>query len=93
MFEKINSPAIKDNLSATAQQAGLLLMGTAMAAGLLEYSDHANRIVLPNQPVMAQAGEHDQSNNPLRREREETAPHYISYSTAQRTPGRSGKVN
>ena len=51
------------------------------------------RIVLPNRPSFAFAENNieSESNNPIRREREETAPHYISYNVTQRTVARAGK--
>ena len=82
-----------DQLSEVAQQAGLILMSAAMTIGMLESPDHgATKIVLPVQPAMALAGENAENNNVIRREREETAPHFISYSEVQRTPARSGKA-
>lgn len=74
-----------------AGQAGLILMTAAVTLGMLEMPDHTNsKIVLPNQPAFAFAGD-NQENNPVRREREESAPHFISYSEVQRTASRSGK--
>jgi hypothetical protein len=59
---------------------------------MLEMPDHPNgKIVLPNQPSFVLAGENEEANNPIRREREDTAPHYISYSEVQRTAARSGR--
>lgn len=79
-------------LGELGQQIGLVLMATAATVGMLELPDHMNaKIALPNQPVFARVTENGENNNPLRREREETAPHFISYSVAQRTPSRSGK--
>ena len=80
------------NLAELAQQAGIVLMTVAATVGLMELPEHPNaRIVVPNQPAMAVVGVNNEGNNPLRREREETAPHHISYSEIQRTPGRTGK--
>jgi hypothetical protein len=85
----INTEKVTD----IAQQTGVLLMTAAVTLGMLELPDHPNsKIVLPNQPALAIAGEHTSENNPIRREREETAPHYVSYNVSQRTPGRSSKV-
>ncbi len=71
-------------------QVGLVAM--AAAATLSSMPDHAKSrsIVLPNQPVIKVADDSEGS-NPLRREREETAPHFVSYAETQRTPGRAGK--
>jgi hypothetical protein len=84
-----------EQLTKLSQQAGLLLMTAAVTMGMIELPEHANnKVILPTQPTFAFAtnntGEFD-PNNPVRREREETGPHYISYSIAQRTPGRTGK--
>jgi hypothetical protein len=77
------------------QQAGLLLMTAAVTIGMVELPEHANnKIIVPNQPSFAFANNNSgeaNPNNPLRREREEAGPHYISYNIAQRTPGRTGK--
>lgn len=87
-----NTPSKTEQLTDLAQQAGLLLMTAAVTLGMLELPDRPNsRIILPSQPAFALASQNDQSNNPIRREREESAPHYISYSVAQRTPARSGR--
>jgi hypothetical protein len=83
---------VTDKTLEAAQQAGLLLMSAAVTLGMLEPSDHLGRqVVLPNQPAFALARINDDLNNPLRRESEETAPHYVSYSEGQRTPARSGR--
>lgn len=83
-----------EKLSHIAQQAGLMLMTAAATLGMLEAPDKVNsKIVVPNQPSFAFAENNieDSMNNPIRREREETGPHYISYSVSQRTPSRSGR--
>lgn len=78
-------------LADVAQQAGMVLMTAAATVGMLELPDHPNaRIVVPNQPALV-AITSSEDTNPLRREREESAPQHISYSTIQRTPGRTGK--
>ncbi len=81
-----------EKLGEVSQQIGILLMTTAATVGMLELPDHQGaKIVLPNQPIFAKVTENEDFANPLRREREESAPHYISYSEVQRTPSRSGK--
>lgn len=70
----------------------MLLMTAATVTGMLELPNHPNnRVVLPGQPVFVMANENDELNNPIRREREESAPHFISYAIAQRTPSRASK--
>jgi hypothetical protein len=74
------------------QQMGTALMAGAVTVGMLELPDHMNtRITVPSQPAFVFAEENSGGNNQLRREREETAPHFISYSEVQRTPSRSGR--
>ena len=69
-----------------------MLMTAAAVTGMIELPNHTNsRIIVPSQMAFAAASENEELNNPLRREREESAPHYISYSVNQRTPSRSGK--
>jgi hypothetical protein len=88
VFEKIKNVELLD-LPVVAANLGLVAMAAAATIGSMpEHFD--SRVVLPNQPVLARAESSDQS-NPLRREKEETAAHFISYSEVQRTPSRSGK--
>jgi hypothetical protein len=93
MSNKNKNSITLDKLNQVAAQAGLILMTAAVTLGMFELPDHPNsRIVLPNQPALALAGENnEEANNPIRREREESAPHFISYSEVQRTPSRSGR--
>lgn len=85
----------KDTLNQAAKHAGFLLMIAAATLGMLELPDHPDkRAIVPNQPALAFAGNNLDKvgqNNPIRREREETAPHYTSYSVIQRTVARAGK--
>jgi hypothetical protein len=91
-IKKTKTPIEK--LAQVSQQAGLILMTAAVTIGMVELPEHANnKVVVPNQPafVFANNSSEDNPNNTMRREREETAPHYISYSINQRTPSRTGK--
>ena len=85
-----------DKLAKASHQVGLMLMTAAVTIGMLELPDHPNnKVIVPNQPAFAYAGnniEDTNLNNPVRREREEAGPHYISYSVNQRTPSRHGRV-
>lgn len=91
-----NIKTTPEKLAELTQQAGILLMSAALTVGLVELPDEAKqKIIMPNQPSFAFAqneGGNNGSDNALRREREETGPHYISYNTSQRTPGRTGKA-
>jgi hypothetical protein len=87
---------INDKLTEAAKQGGIVLMAAAATLGMLELPDHpaSRAVVVPNQPAFAMATNviQDQGQaNQLRRERDEAAPHYLSYSVIQRTPSRSGK--
>lgn len=75
-------------------QFGVVLMAAAVTLGLVEVpNDHEKRALLTSRPVFEMATVNsEQGNNPLRREREESAPHYISYGVNQRTPSRTGKI-
>ena len=89
-----NTKTTSDKLYRAAQQGGLLLMSAAVTLGMLELPDRPNsRVILPSQPAFAWANQNQNpaNGNTLRRESEETAPHYISYSVVQRTPTRSGR--
>jgi len=80
-----------DQLADVAQHIGLVMMTTAATISMLELPDRMGKVVVPSQPTLAFAGVRSESPNPLRREKEEVEQHYISYSVAQRTPGRTGK--
>lgn len=86
-----NNQTAAETVSAVVHGLGVLMMSTAMVLGVLELPDDSKRVILPNQPAPAWVEVNEQSNNPIRREREETAPHFISYSEIQRTPSRSGR--
>mgnify|MGYP001548700578 CR=1 FL=1 len=92
----IQNKNIIKNIVDTTQQVIMPLSMAAMTAGimlsLVEVPDHG-RVVLPNQQTFSPVGAlSNEENNPVRRERgEESAPHYISYSEAERTPSRSGR--
>ncbi len=81
-----------EKIGTAAQRLGLFVMSTAMILSMFELSDEAKRIVLPNQPAPVWVGENEDTNNSIRREKEETAPHFISYSEVQRTASRSGRT-
>lgn len=71
-----------------------MLMTAAVTVGTFDLPEHDKRVVVPTQYKLAFAEEEEgvsNLNNPLRREREETGPHYVSYSETQRTPSRSGR--
>ena len=79
------------NITAAASKLGLAMMAVATMAGLVEVPEHGiKKAVLSSQPIFAFA-QQSRDTNPLRREREEAGPHYVSYSAFQRTPGRTGK--
>ena len=80
-----------NQLSTIAQHLGLFMMTTAATVSMLELPDRLNKVIIPNQPALALAGERSENPNPLRREKEEVEQHYISYSVTQRTPARAGK--
>ncbi len=68
-------------------------MAAAATLGMIELPTSPDKkLIVPNQPVFAMATQNTEQNNPIRREREETGPHYINYSVTQRTVGRTGKL-
>jgi hypothetical protein len=82
----------QNNLTHLAAQLGIVLMTAATVTGMMELPNHPNnKVVLPGQPAYILASEDEEINNPVRREREETAPHFISYSETQRTTSRAAK--
>ncbi len=96
MANKTKNKSPASQIQDIAANAGLLLMTAAAATLMLEVPDHPDkRAVLTPQPVYSSPGqvaEHEMPGSSMRREREETGPHYTSYSVAQRTPGRTGKI-
>lgn len=85
------STTANSSFNQLAEQLGMALMTAATVTGMLELPNHLNnRVVLPGQPSFVMA-ENDEFNNPVRREKEEVAPHFTSYSAAQRTPSRASK--
>jgi hypothetical protein len=87
-----NEKTFQDRSLETVQQLGIALMAAATLMGVVEIPEHANRVNMQAQPAFAFAAEHAENGSTLRREREETGPHYISYDLTQRTPARSGKA-
>jgi hypothetical protein len=82
------------NMIDVAKNVGLVLMTLATTVGMVELPEHHNSKVNVNaQPAFAFATEHSGvDSSAQRRERDESAPHYTSYSAFQRTPGRTGKA-
>jgi hypothetical protein len=83
-----------ESLQGLSQNIGMVLMTAAATLGMLELPEHPNaKVVISSQPAFSFATNvsNDEGSNLLRREKEETGAHYISYSTIQRTPGRTGK--
>ena len=79
-------------LASLTTQLGLVLMTAATTFSMLELPDHAKaQVIVPSRAVFAFANENTDQNNQLKRESEETGPHYISYAESQRTPSRSGR--
>lgn len=93
MATKTKNKTIYENVADVTQQAGLILMTAAVTMGMIEVPEHSSKIVVLNQPVMALAGQQEVGHdNALRREKEETHPHHISFGVSQRTASRAGKV-
>ena len=87
MSHKININ--NKNITSLTRQLGFALMTIATVAGLVEIPERPLKaaFLVPAYAVTSQSSDA----NPLRREREEAGPHYISYSATQRTPGRTGR--
>lgn len=91
MSKNKNQKISSEVLGTAARQLGLMVMSAAMILSTIELPDDVKRVILPNQPEPIWVSENEDNNNPIRREREETAPHFISYSEVQRTASRSGR--
>jgi hypothetical protein len=81
-----------DNFSESFKAAGVVMMAAAVTLGLVELpqEEDKRRAVVPARPAFElAANSYQQGSDPLRREREESGPHYISYGITQRSPGRT----
>jgi hypothetical protein len=87
-----NTKTAAEQINVMAMRAGVVMMAAAATLGMIELPEHPNKIITPGRPAFAFALQNEEENNPLRREREETAPHFISYSEVQRTSSRAGKL-
>jgi hypothetical protein len=84
-----------DAISQIATNTGVLLMTAATTLGLVDVPNLPDkRAIVPIRPLFSfeNATAEQEQGIQLRREREETGPHYISYGISQRTPGRTGKI-
>jgi len=95
MSKNKKNPTPVDKITEAATRSGFMLMAAAATLGMLELPEHPDkRAIVPTQPVFSEVAptgqEQGQTDNTMRREREEVAPHYMSYSVAQRTQSRSG---
>jgi hypothetical protein len=92
MSVKNKKPSISQHLRNTVTQVSIMLMAAATTIGVMDLQDHQTiKVIIPNQPTFAFETDNTEVNNPIQREREESAPHYVSYNVAQRTPSRHGK--
>lgn len=94
LFNKTNiMQTITEQLTTSAANLGLALMSIAVVTGLVEIPVHDKaRAVLPIKAELAPApAVAENAESTLRREKEESGPHYVSYSVAQRTPARSAR--
>lgn len=92
MSIKNKKQSLTQKLMNLGAQSSVVLMAAATTVGVMDMqSNQRVKVIVPNQPTFAYETENTETNNPIQREREESAPHYISYNVAQRTPSRHGK--
>lgn len=94
MSQNKNTITITEQLGRRAQHLGLVMMTMAATLGMAELPHHEEAKVTITPHYLAFAGvevggDHGDS---MRREREETGPHYTSYGASQRTPSRAGRI-
>lgn len=78
------------NINQSMKHMGMIMMTLAATVGMVELPEqHAKAVTAPQAIVFAT--ETPDSSHTQRREREESGPHYVSYSAAMRTPGRTGR--
>jgi hypothetical protein len=72
-----------------ASNVGLVAMVAAVTLGVSP--SHEDKRAVLNQQAAVIKATNNEENSQRREQREDRAPEMISYSTFQRTPGRSGK--
>ncbi|HUA13637.1 MAG TPA: hypothetical protein VL989_04000 [Candidatus Sulfotelmatobacter sp.] len=85
-----------EKMSQLSTQLGVLLMSVATTVGMIEINNHVKTQVLtPARAVVSSENQVEENYNSsnLVKDRDDVAPHFISYSETQRTPSRSGRVN
>lgn len=90
-----NNTTTNFDIREVAKHTGIVLMTVAATLGMVELPEHPNsKVALSTQPSFVFATENvsAEHQSSQRREREESGPHYVSYSAAQRTPGRTGRI-
>lgn len=98
MAKKTKTNKVYANVAHVANAAGVLMMTAAATIGMVELPNHPNKVAITSQPILEAAqpgapGENFMNElGQIRREREETHPHAISFSVNQRTPGRTGRA-
>jgi hypothetical protein len=81
-----NQNSGSDFFAEIAEKAGMIVMTAAAISGFFELPSHSLiRVALPGQASLSFANLDDELNTPVRREKEEAGPHYVSYSVSQRT--------
>jgi hypothetical protein len=75
-----------------SSRLSMFVMAATATIGVMDMqNDPRLRVIVPNQPTFAVETNNTELLNPILREKEETGPHYVSYSVSQRTPSRHGK--
>lgn len=82
-------PAI--NINQTIKHMGMVMMTLAATVGMVELPEQHAKAVTAPQAIVFATQTPDSSHATERRAREEAGPHYVSYSAAMRTPGRTGR--
>lgn len=92
-YKTKNKKSSNMTLRNVSSQLGILLMSVATTFGMIEINNHVKaQVLVPARAVFASENQiQSPTNSSILRDKEDVAPHYISYSTFQRTPSRSGK--
>lgn len=84
---------IQKNIMKYYGEIGLTIMALATMIGVIDIPEHTSRpaaaFIQPSK--YSTFNQYSDNTNPLRREKEENATEYVSYSEAERTPSRSRK--
>jgi hypothetical protein len=87
-----NKISYEQKAKTAAANVGIVILSAATTLGMIDLPDHLRgQVLTPITPAFNFANFSNDKNNPVRRDSEDSAPQYVSYSVNQRTVARSGR--